>query len=103
MTTNVTDSAIILDAIAGKDKMDKHTLEQPDQNGSYASCLKKDGLKGRKLAYPKNYMKGWGTDWEVPAVSTTIKRYGLLADASACRKRDSTCLRSGAVQHSRKR
>lgn len=77
MTTNVTDSAIILDAIAGKDKMDKHTLNQPEQKGSYTSYLKKDGLKGRKLAFPKNYMKGWGTDWEVPAVSVKNKaRYG---------------------------
>lgn len=73
MTANVTDAAILLDAIFGKDASDKHTSLQPEQKQSYVSCLDKNGLKGRKLAYPKNYMRKWGTDWEHPAVSTSEK------------------------------
>jgi len=67
MTTNVTDSAILLDAIAGTDKADQHTLAQPERKQTYVSYLDKNGLKGRKLAFPTNYMAKWGKDWEAPA------------------------------------
>ena len=72
MTTNVTDSAILLDAIAGTDKADQHTLAQPERKQTYVSYLDKNGLKGRKLAFPTNYMAKWGKDWEAPAVRSFL-------------------------------
>lgn len=74
MTANVTDAAILMDAISGKDDADKHTANQPESRPSYVSFLRRDALKGRKLAFPKNYLPGWGKVWEAPAASSPCMR-----------------------------
>ena len=53
MTRSVADAAIILHAIAGKDRRDNFTLAQPAVVPDYTKALKKDALRGVRLGVPR--------------------------------------------------
>ncbi|KAI0704211.1 amidase signature enzyme [Cerioporus squamosus] len=53
MTRSVTDAAIILHAIAGKDPRDNFTLAQPNVVPDYTKALRKDALRGVRLGVPR--------------------------------------------------
>lgn len=69
MTRDVTDAAILLDAIGGPDKMDSTCL--PDACGGFAELIevaKRGDLKGMKVGLPKEYFSADGVDPEVKKV-----------------------------------
>jgi amidase len=49
----MTDAAIVLSVIAGKDPDDNFTLTQPDPVPNYMKALKKDALKGKRIGVPR--------------------------------------------------
>ena len=53
MTRSVTDAAIILTAIAGRDPRDNFTLAQPPIVPDFTRALKADGLQGVRLGVPR--------------------------------------------------
>jgi len=53
MARTVTDAAIILNAIAGRDPLDNFTSAAPEPVPDYTKALKKDGLKGIRLGIPR--------------------------------------------------
>ena len=61
ITKDVTDAAILLNIIAGKDKMDSTSVERPKVD--YTEALKND-VKGLKIAVPKEFF-GEGINAEV--------------------------------------
>ena len=61
ITKDVTDAAILLNIIAGKDKMDSTSVERPKVD--YTEALKND-VKGLKIAVPKEFF-GEGINEEV--------------------------------------
>lgn len=54
MTRSVTDAAIVLSIIAGKDKNDNFTLAQPDVVPDYTKALNKNALKGKRIGVPRH-------------------------------------------------
>ncbi|CAA7270086.1 unnamed protein product [Cyclocybe aegerita] len=53
MTRSMTDAAIVLSVIAGKDPNDNYTLAQPDILPDYIKALKKNALKGARIGVPR--------------------------------------------------
>ncbi|KAJ6451622.1 amidase signature enzyme [Mycena sanguinolenta] len=53
LARTVTDAAIVLSAIAGKDPADNYTNAQPDSVPDYTTFLTKDALKGARLGVPR--------------------------------------------------
>jgi len=54
MTRSVTDAAIVLSIIAGKDQNDNFTLAQPDIVPDYTKALNKNSLKGKRIGVPRH-------------------------------------------------
>ncbi|KAF5372556.1 hypothetical protein D9758_005184 [Tetrapyrgos nigripes] len=52
---SVTDAAIVLSVIAGKDPNDNFTLAQPDVVPDYTRALKKDALAGKRIGVPRKF------------------------------------------------
>lgn len=52
MTRSVTDAALVLSAIAGKDPNDNYTLAQPDVL-DYTKALRIGALKGKRIGVPR--------------------------------------------------
>jgi aspartyl-tRNA(Asn)/glutamyl-tRNA(Gln) amidotransferase subunit A len=74
-TKTVRDSALIMNAIAGKDSMDSTSLDKPTED--YAALLGRD-IKGMKIGLPREYFVP-GTDPQVDAaVRAAIKQYESL-------------------------
>ncbi|MBR5457791.1 MAG: Asp-tRNA(Asn)/Glu-tRNA(Gln) amidotransferase subunit GatA, partial [Kiritimatiellae bacterium] len=67
MTKSVTDSAILLKALAGRDKMDGTTpdIAVPD----YEALLEGASLKGVRIGLPKEYLSVGGLDPEVKRIT----------------------------------
>src|SRR5277367_151380 len=57
---DVTDAAIALDVMAGKDPLDPRTEESLAQPGPYTSYLKTDALKGKRFGVPAFILEGAG-------------------------------------------
>ncbi|TFK31558.1 amidase signature enzyme [Crucibulum laeve] len=53
ITRSVTDAAIILSILSGKDKKDKHTLLQPSLVPDFTMALRKDAFKGKRIGVPR--------------------------------------------------
>ena len=58
MARSVTDAAIILSAIAGRDPRDNFTLAQPPVVPDYTAALNANGLKGKRLGVPRKFLNG---------------------------------------------
>jgi len=54
LARSVTDAAVILRVIAGKDARDNYTLGQPNEVPDYMSGLRKTALRGVRLGVPRN-------------------------------------------------
>jgi aspartyl-tRNA(Asn)/glutamyl-tRNA(Gln) amidotransferase subunit A len=79
-TRTVADTAIVLQAIAGHDRYDSTSLDEPVPN--YAAQLQREpDLRGVRLALPREYFEVEGME---PAVSESIKAaIGKLRDLGA--------------------
>ncbi|PPQ74261.1 hypothetical protein CVT26_004453 [Gymnopilus dilepis] len=53
MTRSITDAAIVLSVIAGKDPNDEYTLSQPPVIPDYIKALDKNALKGKRIGVPR--------------------------------------------------
>jgi len=53
MTRSLTDAAIVLSVIAGKDPNDNFTLAQPPVVPDFTRALSKDALKGKRIGVPR--------------------------------------------------
>jgi amidase len=53
MTRSITDAAIVLSIIAGKDPNDKFTLAQPPVVPDYTKALNKHALQGKRIGVPR--------------------------------------------------
>ncbi|KAF8963514.1 amidase signature enzyme [Flammula alnicola] len=53
MTRSITDAAIVLSVIAGKDPNDNFTLAQPPIVPDYTKALNKNALKGKRIGVPR--------------------------------------------------
>lgn len=53
MTRSLTDAAIVLSIIAGKDPKDNFTLAQPPVVPDFTKALRKDALKGKRIGVPR--------------------------------------------------
>ncbi|KAF8901910.1 amidase signature enzyme [Gymnopilus junonius] len=53
MTRSITDAAIVLSVIAGKDPNDEYTLSQPPVVPDYTRALNKNALKGKRIGVPR--------------------------------------------------
>jgi len=75
LTKTVEDSALLLQAIAGRDPMDSTSLDEPVPD--YTATLDQ-GVKGMKIGLPKEYFTG-GIDPEVQqAVEAAVKQFESL-------------------------
>jgi aspartyl-tRNA(Asn)/glutamyl-tRNA(Gln) amidotransferase subunit A len=64
VATNVKDSALVLEAIQGEDKLDSTSVRHPVTE-DYISCIE-DGVKGMKIAVPAEFFQS-GLDEEIAA------------------------------------
>ncbi|KAK6992537.1 amidase signature domain-containing protein [Favolaschia claudopus] len=82
LTRTVTDAAIVLSVIAGKDSADNYTDAQPDQVPDYTAALKKDALKGARLGVPRTVFidKTWGP---IPAAAAFTDALKTMKDLGA--------------------
>ncbi len=58
MARSVTDAAIILSAMAGRDPRDNATLAQPPVVPDYTAALDTNGLSGKRLGVPRKFFSG---------------------------------------------
>ena len=58
MARSVTDAAIILTAMAGRDPRDNFTLAQPPVVPDYTAALVSNGLSGKRLGVPRKFLDG---------------------------------------------
>lgn len=65
MTKDVTDSAILMNVIAGYDPKDSTSV--PKDVPDYTACLKHEGLKGLRIGIPREYNAAEGVDADVSA------------------------------------
>src|ERR1700733_12300152 len=54
LTRSMTDAAIVLSVIAGKDPNDNFTLAQPPVVPDFTKALNKNALKGKRIGVPRN-------------------------------------------------
>ena len=83
LTRNVSDCAVVMNAIAGYDPMDSTSIPQPVPD--YTECLGKD-IKGLKIGIPKEYfIEGMDTDVKKTlreSLSVFEKQGAILVDVS---------------------
>ena len=72
MTKSVTDAALLLQALAGKDPMDGTTPDEPVPD--YAAALEGASMKGVRLGLPKEYFDVKGMDPEVKRLTDEAVR-----------------------------
>lgn len=53
ITRSITDAAIVLSIIAGKDPNDNFTLAQPDKVPDFTKALNKNALRGARIGVPR--------------------------------------------------
>jgi amidase len=77
MTRTVTDAALVLASIAGKDPLDKFTNSQPPKIPDYVAALRKDALKGARIGVPRTVFLNQTItglrDAEIAAFETALK------------------------------
>lgn len=79
MTQDVTDAALLLDVISGKDPMDSTSLDLPHTECFGTVKAQKADLKGVKVGLPKEYFENSGIDCGVRAVlESAIERVKSL-------------------------
>jgi amidase len=69
----MTDAAIVLSVIAGKDPNDNFTLVQPDPVPNYMKALKKDALKGKRIGIPRQVFLNNSISGDDPSVNVQFE------------------------------
>lgn len=74
MTRSMTDAAIVLSVIAGKDPNDNYTLSQPDAVPDFTKALNKNALKGKRIGVPRHVFSNESISGIHPYVSVAFKQ-----------------------------
>ena len=77
MTATVTQAAELLTAIAGSDSADPATREADRRRKEYATLLRKDELKGKRIGVMR-FASGFGTDQPFDAALELLKKQGAI-------------------------
>ncbi|KAF8992753.1 amidase signature domain-containing protein [Cyathus striatus] len=73
LTRSMTDAAIVLSVISGKDPEDNFTLVQPQKLPDYTKALNKDALKGKRIGVPRQVFLLNSTVGNDPAVAPAFE------------------------------
>lgn len=74
MTRSMTDAAIILSAIAGKDPNDNFTLAQPDRVPDYTKALNKNALRGKRIGVPRKVFLNDSITGNDPSINVEFEK-----------------------------
>jgi amidase len=70
----MTDAAIVLSVIAGKDPNDNFTLAQPNPVPNYMTALKKGALKGKRIGVPRQVFLNTSISGDDPSVNVQFEK-----------------------------
>lgn len=73
MTRSVSDAAIVLSVIAGKDPNDNFTLAQPTPVPDFTKALNKNALKGKRIGVPRRVFLNDTISGNDPFVNTVFE------------------------------
>jgi amidase len=74
ITRSITDAAIVLSVIAGKDPNDNFTLAQPDPVPDFTQALRKDALKGKRIGVPRHVFLNTSISGDDPSVNIAFEK-----------------------------
>ncbi|KXN81982.1 hypothetical protein AN958_03329 [Leucoagaricus sp. SymC.cos] len=74
MTRSMTDAAVVLSVIAGKDPNDNFTLAQPDTVPDYTRALRKDSLRGKRIGVPRSVFLNTSISGDDPSVNVQFEK-----------------------------
>lgn len=74
MTRSMTDAAIVLSVIAGKDPNDNFTLAQPDTVPDYTRALNKHALRGKRIGVPRHVFLNNSISGDDPSVNVEFEK-----------------------------
>ncbi|KAL4264252.1 Amidase signature (AS) superfamily protein [Pleurotus pulmonarius] len=74
MTRSLTDAAIVLSVIAGKDANDNFTLAQPPRVPDYTKALNKNVLRGKRIGVPRRVFTDDSITGTDPSVNVAFNR-----------------------------
>ncbi len=74
MTRSLTDAAIVLSVIAGKDANDNFTLAQPPRVPDYTKALNKNALRGKRIGVPRRVFTDDSITGTDPSVNVAFNR-----------------------------
>lgn len=72
MTRSMTDAAIVLSVIAGKDPNDNFTLAQPSVVPDFTKALNKHALKGKRIGVPRHVFLNSSISGDDPSVGVAF-------------------------------
>jgi len=74
MTRSMTDAAIVLSIIAGKDQNDNFTLAQPQVVPDYTKALNKHALEGKRIGVPRHVFFNENITKNDPSVNVAFEQ-----------------------------
>ncbi|KAF7307742.1 Amidase domain-containing protein [Mycena kentingensis (nom. inval.)] len=74
MTRSLTDAAIVLSVIAGKDPNDNYTLAQPHVVPDFTKALNKNALKGKRLGVPRRVFTNDSITGNDPSINAAFEK-----------------------------
>lgn len=84
MTRSVTDAAIVLSIIAGKDPNDNFTLAQPPIVPDFVNFLSKNALKGKRIGVPRKVFLNDSITGNDPSVGVAFEEaLGIMKQLGA--------------------
>ncbi|KAH9477867.1 Putative amidase [Psilocybe cubensis] len=74
MTRSMTDAAIVLSVIAGKDPNDNYTLSQPQDVPDFTKALNKDAFKGKRIGVPRHVFLNDSISGNHPSIAIAFEQ-----------------------------
>jgi amidase len=81
MTRSLTDAAIVLSVIAGKDPNDNFTLAQPPVVPDFTKALNKNALKGKRIGVPRRVFLNDSITGNDPSINVAYEKALLTIKA----------------------
>lgn len=81
MTRSLTDAAIVLSVIAGKDPNDNFTLAQPAVVPDFTKALDKNALKGKRIGVPRRVFLNDSITGNDPSINVAFEKALLTIKA----------------------
>ena len=74
LTRSVTDAAIVLSVIAGKDPNDNFTLAQPPVVPDFTKALNKNALRGKRIGVPRRVFLNESNTGNDPSINAAFEQ-----------------------------